>query len=58
MVQVTKTGPAAGTDFSKFKESFKDRIERIASEKKARLRAKGMDILEAEKRKAEAKARM
>lgn len=58
MVQVTKTGPAAGTDFSKFKETFKDRVERLAAEKKARLKAKGMEILEAEKRKAQAKAGM
>ena len=58
MVQVTKTGPAAGTDFSKFKETFKERSERLASEKKAGARARAMAILEAEKRKAQAKAGM
>ena len=58
MVQVTKTGPAAGTDFSKFKETFKERAERLASEKKAGARARAMAILEAEKRKAQAKAGM
>jgi uncharacterized protein (UPF0335 family) len=58
MLQVTKTGPAAGTDFSKFKETFKERIERLASEKKAKLRSKAMAILDAEKRKAQAKAGM
>jgi uncharacterized protein (UPF0335 family) len=58
MLQVTKTGPAAGNDFSKFKETFKERIERIAAEKKASLRARAMNILEAEKRKAQSKAGM
>jgi hypothetical protein len=58
MLQVTKTGPAAGSDFSKFKETFKERIERIAAEKKASGRARAMAILDAEKRKAQAKARM
>lgn len=58
MLQVTKTGPAAGTDLSRFKETFKERIERIAAEKKASGRARAMAILDAEKRKAEAKARM
>ena len=58
MLQVRKLGEAAKADNPVFKETFKDRIERIASEKKARLKAKGMAILEAEKRKAEAKARM
>jgi uncharacterized protein (UPF0335 family) len=58
MVQVTKTGPAAGSDFSKFKETFKERIERIAAEKKAGGKARAMAILEAEKRKAQSKAGM
>jgi hypothetical protein len=58
MLQVTKTGPAAGSDFSKFKETFKERMQRIAAEKKAGGRARAMAILEAEKRKAQAKARM
>ena len=58
MVQVTKTGPAAGTDFSKFKETFKERSERLEAEKKAGARARAMAILEAEKRKAQAKAGM
>jgi len=62
MLQVKRIGEAGelakGTGYENFKETFKDRIERLASEKKARLKAKGMAILEAEKRKAEAKARM
>lgn len=62
MLQVKRIGEAGelakGTGYENFKETFKDRIERLASEKKAKLRAKGMAILEAEKRKAEAKARM
>ena len=62
MLKVKRIGEAGelakGTGYENFKETFKDRIERLASEKKAKLRAKGMAILEAEKRKAEAKARM
>jgi tRNA A37 methylthiotransferase MiaB len=49
---------AKATDYPEFKETFKERIERLASEKKASGRAKMMAILDAEKRKAQAKAGM
>lgn len=62
MLKVKRIGEAGelakGTGYENFKETFKERIERLASEKKAGARAKAMAILEAEKRKAEAKARM
>jgi uncharacterized protein (UPF0335 family) len=59
MLKVKKLGEAAkATDYPEFKETFKERIERLASEKKASGRAKMMAILDAEKRKAQAKAGM
>lgn len=58
VLEVTKLGEAGKTDNPVFKETFKERIERIATEKKAAGRAKAMAILDAEKRKAQAKAGM
>jgi hypothetical protein len=62
MLKVKRIGEAGelakGTGYENFKETFKERVERLASEKKARGRAKAMAIIEAEKRKAQAKAGM
>jgi hypothetical protein len=62
MLKVKRIGEAGelakGTGYENFKETFKERVERLASEKKARLRSRAMEILDAEKRKAQAKAGM
>lgn len=62
MLKVKRIGEAGelakGTGYENFKETFKERAERLASEKKASLRARAMAIIEAEKRKAQAKAGM
>ena len=62
MLKVKRIGEAGelakGTGYENFKETFKERIERLASEKKAKLRSRAMEILDAEKRKAQSKAGM
>jgi hypothetical protein len=45
MLQVKKLGMAAQSDEPTFKESIKERISRLDSEKKAALKSKGLEIL-------------